>query len=91
MRGNWVEKGALHTGVGQSRPKHNGRCGMEEELQGLQAGEERSGSNASQVVECCLETMVEQIFAVGTDQAKSKFDARYQKILKRFETPTPPA
>ena len=64
---------------------------MEAALQGLQAGEERKGSNASQAVECCLETMVEQIFAMGTDQAKSKFDALYQKILKRFETPTPPA
>ena len=38
----------------------------EPELQGLQAGEERRGSNASQAVECCLETMVEQIFALGT-------------------------
>ena len=38
----------------------------ETELQGLQAGEERRGSNASQAVECCLETMVEQIFALGT-------------------------
>ena len=38
----------------------------EAELQGLQAGEERRGSNASQAVECCLETMVEQIFALGT-------------------------
>ena len=36
------------------------------ELQGLQAGEERRSSNASQAVECCLETMVEQIFALGT-------------------------
>ena len=64
---------------------------MEAELQGLQAGEERRGSNASQAVECCLKAMVEPIFAMGTDQAKSKFDALYQKILKRFETPTSPA
>ena len=28
---------------------------------------------------------------MGTDQARSKFDALYQKILKRFETTTPPA
>ena len=32
---------------------------MEAERQGLQAGEERRGSNASQAVECCLETMVD--------------------------------
>ena len=38
----------------------------EAELQGLQAGEKRRSSNASQAVECCLETMVEQIFALGT-------------------------
>ena len=36
---------------------------METELQGLQAGEERTGSNASQEVDCCFETTVEQIFA----------------------------
>ena len=36
---------------------------METELQGLHAGEERRGSNASQAVDCCLETMVEQVFA----------------------------
>ena len=30
---------------------------MEAELHGLQAGEERRGSNASQAVDCCLETM----------------------------------
>ena len=34
---------------------------------------------------------MEQIFAMGTDPARSKFDALYQKILKRFETPSPPA
>ena len=38
----------------------------EAELQGLQAGEERRGCNASQAVECCLETMVDHIFALGT-------------------------
>ena len=29
----------------------------------MQAGQERRGSNASQAVECCLEQVVEQIFA----------------------------
>ena len=61
---------------------------MDAELQGLQDGEERRGSNASQAVECCLEMMVEQICAMGTDQARSKFDALYQKVFKRFETLT---
>ena len=59
---------------------------MEAELQGLQAGEKR-GSNAPQAVECCLETMMEQIFAMGTDQARSELDALYQKILKRLPLP----
>ena len=40
---------------------------MAAELQGLQAGKERKGSNASQAVDCCMETMVEQFFAMGAD------------------------
>ena len=59
---------------------------MKAELQGLQAGEDRKGSNASQAVDCCLETMVEQVFAVGTDQARSKFDAFCLIFFRRFET-----
>ena len=62
---------------------------MEAELQGLQAGEERRGSTASQAVDCCLETVVEQIFAMGTDQARSTFDAFSQIFFKRFETFAP--
>ena len=42
---------------------------MEAELQGLQAGEERRGSNASQTVDCGSETMFEQILAMGTKKA----------------------
>ena len=59
---------------------------MAAEIQGLQAGEERRGSNASQAVDCCWETMVEQTFAMGTDQARSKFDAMCQIFFKRFDT-----
>ena len=54
---------------------------MAAQFQGLQAGEERRGSNASQAVGCCMETMVEQFFAVGADQARSKFDAMCQFFL----------
>ena len=64
---------------------------MEAELQGLQAGEERRGSIASQAVDCCLETMVEQIFTMGTDQARFTFDALCKIFFTRFETTTPPA
>ena len=59
---------------------------MDAELQGLQVGEERRGSNASQAVDCCLETMVEQVFAMGTDQARSKFYALCQNILRDFHS-----
>ena len=64
---------------------------MAAELQVLQAGEERRGSNGSHAVDCCMETMVEQIFAMGTDQARSKFDAMCRMFFKRIETPAPPA
>ena len=60
-------------------------AGMAAEPQGLQAGDERRGSNASQAVDCCMETMVEQVFAMGADQARSKFDAMYQVFFKKFE------
>ena len=58
---------------------------MEAELQGLQAGERR-GSNASQALDCCLETMVEQIFALGADQTRSKFEVMCQMFFRRIET-----
>ena len=78
--------------LGQGRQKWDGRCGDgEAELQGLQAGEKRRGSNAPQQVDCCLETLVEQVFAAGADQARSKFDALCHIFFRRFETFTPPA
>ena len=58
---------------------------MEAELQGLQAGERR-GSNASQALDCCLETMVGQIFALGADQTRSKFEVMCQMFFRRIET-----
>ena len=51
---------------------------MAASLQGLQAGEERRGSNGSRAVDCCMETMVEQFFAMGADQARTRFDAMCQ-------------
>ena len=56
------------------------------ELQGVQA---RRGSNASQAVDCCLETTVKQFFVMGTDQARSKFDAVCQVFCKKFENLQP--
>ena len=59
---------------------------LEAELRGLKAGEERRGSNASQVVvECCLDTVAEQLFTMGPVQAKHQLEALYEKILDRFE------
>ena len=54
---------------------------MAAELQGLQAGE---GSNASQAMDFCMETVVEQFFAMGADQARSKFEAMCQMFFKKF-------
>ena len=38
-----------------------------------------------------METMVEQFFAMGADQARSKFDAMCQVFLKKFEAYAPHA
>ena len=48
-------------------------------------------NNASEVLDCCLDSMVEQIFAMGTDQASTEPVALCQIFLNRFETSTPPA
>ena len=45
---------------------------MEAELQGLQAGEERRGSNASQTGDCCLEAFWQQIAAVCAAVVQSR-------------------
>ena len=34
---------------------------------------------------------MDQVFAMGTDQVRSKFDAVCQIFFRRFETPVPPA
>ena len=61
------------------------------ELLGLQAGEERRGSHASHTVDCCMETVVEQFFSMGADQARSKFDTMCQVFLKKLEENAPHA
>ena len=68
---------------------------LEDELRGLQAGEERRGSNASQVNECCLDTVAEQLFTMGAAQAKhqarssvqrnSSEDSRPQLLLRKCQ------
>ena len=51
---------------------------LEGELRGLQVGEERRGSNASQVVvECCFDMVAEQLFTMGAVQAR-----QYENIFQ---------
>ena len=54
---------------------------MAAELQRLQAGEERRGSNASQTGDCCWEALVEQRFVLGVDQARSKFCKKFEACV----------
>ena len=44
---------------------------MAAELQGLQAGEERRGSNASQTGDGCLEALWQQLLALGVNEIKT--------------------
>ena len=46
---------------------------MAAELQSLQAGEERSGSNVSQTGDCCLEEMFQRVVLLGTDGVEVLF------------------
>ena len=39
----------------------------------------------SQAVDCCVEMMVEQFFAMGADHARSKFDSTCQLFFQKFE------
>ena len=53
---------------------------MAAELQSLQAGEERRGSNASQTGDCCLEALWEQLIALGTNGIET-FVQRLQREM----------
>ena len=50
---------------------------MAAELQSLQAGEERRGSNASQTGDCCMEALWQQIVALAANRAEAMFQ-RYR-------------
>ena len=43
------------------------------ELQGLQAGGERRGNDVSQADDCCLEAMLQKVFALGTNGVETLF------------------
>ena len=54
---------------------------MPAELQSLQAGEERRGSNASQTGDCCLEAaMRQQFIALGANRIEA-FVQRLQREI----------
>ena len=55
---------------------------LEAELRGLQAEEERRGSNASQVVvDCCLDTVAEQLFTIISSKFCTKRSSKDLKPL----------
>ena len=49
--------------------------GLEEEIRGLQAGEERRGSCALQSKTCGLDAVVEQLFTLGATHARQQIQA----------------
>ena len=53
---------------------------MAAELQSLQAGEERRGSNASQTGDCCLEEMFQRVVALGTNGVEVLFQRTQREI-----------
>ena len=52
---------------------------VEEELWGLQAGEERRGGYASQANECCLDAVAEQLFTMGAARARQRLQVLKEK------------
>ena len=58
---------------------------LEAEHQGLQAGEQRRGSNASQTGENCLEAFWQQIAAVCTAVGPNQVDALANAVFQRFK------
>ena len=58
---------------------------MAAELQGLQAGEERRGSNASQTGDSCLEALWQQIDAVCAVVGPNQIDALANAVIQRFK------
>ena len=58
---------------------------MEAELQGLQAGEERRGSNASQTGDSCMEASWQQIAAVCAAVGPNQVGALANDVFQRFK------
>ena len=58
---------------------------MAAELQGLQAGDERRSSNASQTGDSCLEALCQQIDAVCAAVGPNEIDALASAVVQRFK------
>ena len=66
------ERRAMMEELGQKKKQKEsmGEVELDEETRGLQAGDERRGSSASQSHGCCSDTAIfQQLFALGTKQA----------------------
>ena len=74
----------------------SGNCRMaaddlEDEIQILQAGEERRGSCASQANGCCFDpAMVEQVLACDAVHAEHHIKAMREEFTQRFKAPAAP-
>ena len=64
------------------------RAGFGRTTQGVQAGEVRRGSCASQSSGCCLAAVVEQFFTVGVTHARQQIQSFQEEFCKRFDVPT---
>ena len=64
---------------------------LEDEVNILQAGEERGGSCASQSNGCCFDpAMVDQILACGAVHAEHYIQAMQEEFIRRFKAPAAP-
>ena len=90
QRGCQAKRGAYPFSVGQSRENERTEAEMEAELQSLQAGGERRGSNASHGVNCCREAVAEQLGIMGAEKAMYHFEILRGMLQIMSEAQTPP-
>ena len=68
-----MQKEREHLFLSDEVAKHKMAAEMAAELQGLQAGGERRCSNVSQTGDCCLEEMLQEVLALGTNGVETLF------------------
>ena len=65
---------------------------LDEEIRGLQAGDERRGSSASQAHGCCLDAgLLQQFVTMGAEQAMLQLSVLHGELRKIFEVQRQPA